>query len=105
MGLLFAMGNFAGFILGIFLSLIVRGENKGESAGGLGFCFGVFLIGLVLIYFMKEERNRMNYDKEQSDIRKSGVFTDGDKTITIIPSDPNLKERLLEINPDEDSKH
>jgi hypothetical protein len=48
------MGNFAGFILGIFLSLIVQGESKGQSAGGLGFCFGVFLIGLVLVWFMKE---------------------------------------------------
>jgi hypothetical protein len=42
----------------------------------------------------------MNYDKEQSDIRKSGIYTDGDKTITIIPSDPNLQERLLEIDPE-----
>ena len=53
-GLLFAMGNFAGFILGIFLSLIVQGESKAQSAGGLGFCFGVFLIGLLLVWFMKE---------------------------------------------------
>jgi Na+/melibiose symporter-like transporter len=52
-GLLFAIGNFSGFVLGIFLSLIVQGESKGQSAGGLGFCFGVFLLGLVLVYFMK----------------------------------------------------
>jgi len=52
-GLLFAMGNFAGFILGLFLSLIVQGESKAQSAGGLGFCFGVFLIGFDLIWFIK----------------------------------------------------
>jgi hypothetical protein len=48
------MGNFAGFLLGLFLSLIVQGETKGQSAGGLGFCFGVFVIGFVLVYYMKE---------------------------------------------------
>jgi hypothetical protein len=53
-GLLFAIGNFFGFLLGLFLSLIVQGESKAQSAGGLGFCFGVFVIGLGLAYFMKE---------------------------------------------------
>jgi hypothetical protein len=47
------MGNFAGFVLGTILSLIVQGDSKGQTGGGLGFCFGVFLIGLVLVYFMK----------------------------------------------------
>ncbi len=70
-GLLFAMGNFAGFILGIFLSLIVQGESKGQSAGGLGFCFGVFLIGLLLVWFMKEELNRSNYEQKASLLKKS----------------------------------
>jgi hypothetical protein len=36
-GLLVAMGNFAGFVLGIILSLIVQGKSKAQSAGGLGF--------------------------------------------------------------------
>jgi hypothetical protein len=53
-GMLFAMGNFAGFALGLFLTLIVQGETKGQSLGGLGFCFGMFLVGLVLVYFMQE---------------------------------------------------
>lgn len=70
-GLLFAMGNFAGFILGIFLSLIVQGESKGQSAGGLGFCFGVFLIGLLLVWFMKEKLNRTNYEEKASLLKKS----------------------------------
>jgi hypothetical protein len=52
-GLLFAMGNFAGFLLGTILSMIVRGESKGQTAGGLGFCAGMFLVGLGLVYFMK----------------------------------------------------
>ena len=52
-GMLFAMGNFAGFLLGMFLTMIVRGETKGQSLGGLGFCFGMFLVGLVLAWVMK----------------------------------------------------
>lgn len=52
-GLLFAMGNFSGFVMGTILSVIVQGESKGQSAGGLGFCFGMFLVGLGLVYFMK----------------------------------------------------
>jgi len=47
------MGNFAGFLLGTILSMIVRGESKGQTAGGLGFCAGMFLVGLGLVYFMK----------------------------------------------------
>lgn len=53
-GLLFANGNFSGFILGLLMSLIVQGETKGQSAGGLGFCFAIFLLGFVLLWFMKE---------------------------------------------------
>jgi hypothetical protein len=62
-GLLFAMGNFAGFLMGTFLSLIVQGESKGQTAGGLAFCFGTFLIGLGLVYFMKEKLNRSDSEK------------------------------------------
>jgi FLVCR family feline leukemia virus subgroup C receptor-related protein len=40
-GLLFAVGNFGGFVLGLFMSMIVKGASKGQSAGGLGFCFGM----------------------------------------------------------------
>lgn len=60
-GLLFAVGNLFGFLLGMFLSLIVQGESKGQTAGGIGFCFGVFLIGLALVYFMKENLNRSTF--------------------------------------------
>ena len=40
-GLLFAVGNFGGFLLGLFLSMIVKGDSKGQTAAGLGFCFGM----------------------------------------------------------------
>ena len=40
-GLLFAVGNFGGFLLGVFLSMIAKGHSKGQTAGGLGFCLGV----------------------------------------------------------------
>lgn len=62
--MLFAIGNLFGFLLGLFLSLIVQGESKAQSAGGIAFCFCVFLIGLILIYFMKESLNRKNFEKE-----------------------------------------
>ena len=70
-GLLFAMGNFAGFVLGIILSLIVQGKSKAQSAGGLGFCFGVFLIGLLLVWFMKEEQNRSEYENKVSNLKRT----------------------------------
>ena len=57
-GMLFAMGNFAGFLFGAILSAIVQGNSKGESAGGLGFCFGVFCLGIILTVVMQEEQNR-----------------------------------------------
>ena len=57
------MGNFGGFLLGTILSLIVQGQTKGQTLGGLGFCLGIFIIGLVLTFLMKEERNRSNYER------------------------------------------
>ena len=53
-GLLFAVGNFGGFLLGLFLSMIVKGESYGQTLGGLMFCFGFFLLGFILVFFMKE---------------------------------------------------
>lgn len=53
-GMLFAVGNFGGFLLGLFMSMIVKGKSREQTAGGLGFCAGVFVLGLALIYFMKE---------------------------------------------------
>jgi len=47
------MGNFSGFVLGAILSVIVEGNGKGETGAGLGFCFVVFLIGLLMILLMK----------------------------------------------------
>lgn len=52
-GFLFANGNFGGFILGTCLSLIVQGDSKGQSVGGLGFCLGIFVIGLILTCLMQ----------------------------------------------------
>lgn len=77
-GLLFAMGNFAGFLLGTILSVIVRGQSKAQSAGGLGFCFGIFLVGLGLIYFMKEKLNRSDSEKRTSESKMSGIEADSD---------------------------
>lgn len=57
-GLLFAMGNFSGFVLGFIMSIIVKGESKQQTLGGLGFCAAMFMVGLILIYFMKEVKNR-----------------------------------------------
>lgn len=85
-GLLFAMGNFAGFALGVFLTLIVQGESKGQTLGGLGFCFGIFLVGIGLIYFMKEEKNRIKFEQEASDRRKSGVSLEVDPEYPIDPA-------------------
>lgn len=59
--MLFATGNLFGFLLGLLLSLIVEGESKGQTAGGLAFCFAVFVIGIILAYFMKERLNRNNF--------------------------------------------
>lgn len=47
------MGNFAGFLLGLFMSMIVKGQTKGQTLGGLGFCFAMFIIGIVLVFMMK----------------------------------------------------
>jgi MFS transporter, FLVCR family, feline leukemia virus subgroup C receptor-related protein len=69
-GLLFATGNLFGFVLGLLMSLIVEGESKAQTAGGLAFCFGVFVIGIILAYFMKERLNRKNFERD-SDKRRS----------------------------------
>ena len=52
-GLLFAVGNLCGFFFGAILSTFVRGESKGQTAGGIGFCLALFAIGLILVYFIK----------------------------------------------------
>ena len=52
-GLLFAIGNFGGFLFGLIMSVIVKGQSKAQTGGGLGFCAGIFVLGLILIYFMK----------------------------------------------------
>ena len=76
--MLFAMGNFAGFALGVFMTIIVQGETKTQTLGGLAFCLGVFLIGLALVWFMKEEKNRIKFEKEAAERRKSGLSIDID---------------------------
>lgn len=70
-GLLFAVGNFGGFALGLFMSMIVKGNSKGETAAGLAFCFGMELLGLVLIYFMKEEKNREKAEEQETERRRA----------------------------------
>ena len=52
-GLLFAMGNFGGFLFGLLLSVIVKGESPAETFWGLLVCFGVFFLGFILISIMK----------------------------------------------------
>lgn len=94
--MLFATGNFAGFLLGLFLSMIVQGESRGQSAGGLGFCFGMFLIGIALIYFMKEETNRSDYERASSEKRKS----ERESVLESNSSDrENLQAKLLTNTP------
>ena len=57
-GMLFANGNFSGFLAGLILSVIVKGEKKSQTLGGLAFCLGVFLLGILLVLMMKEKLNR-----------------------------------------------
>jgi FLVCR family feline leukemia virus subgroup C receptor-related protein len=70
-GMLFAVGNLGGFILGAILTLYVKGENGKETFNGLMFCAVIFVLGLVLVFFMKEEKNREKAEEEQSEARKS----------------------------------
>jgi nitrate/nitrite transporter NarK len=69
--MLFAVGNFGGFVLGMFMTMIVKGDNGMQTLYGLIFCAGIFIIGLVLIILMKEERNRLGAELKQSDLRRS----------------------------------
>jgi FLVCR family feline leukemia virus subgroup C receptor-related protein len=64
-GLLFAFGNLFGFLLGILwyylgaiMSLLIDGETKMGTVKGLIFSFSMFLLGLICILFMNEEKNR-----------------------------------------------
>lgn len=52
------MGNFSGFLLGLVMSMIVKGESKEQTLGGLGFCAGMFILGMILVFLMKEIKNR-----------------------------------------------
>ena len=67
---MFAMGNLFGFFLGLILSVIIKGQTKMQTAYGIIFCFAVFLVGLFLSYFSKEELNRSNFESDESS-RKS----------------------------------
>lgn len=61
MGLLFAFGNLFGFLLGsittkvgsIMSFIVDGGKSKVNTIGGLAFSLGLFLIGLLLVFFMK----------------------------------------------------
>ena len=102
-GLLFAMGNFSGFLMGTILSVIVQGESKGQSAGGLGFCFAMFLVGMALVYFMKEKLNRSDSEKRTSESRKSGSDS-GDKQMVEGPKTELKEQNLVTVklkNPDD----
>ena len=53
-GLLFAIGNFFGFVFGFFMSMIVgEGEDKFRTLSALIFCLTFFLIGIMSIIKMK----------------------------------------------------
>lgn len=68
------------------MSLIVKGETRSQTGGGLGFVAGIFVLGLILIYFLEEQRNREKYENEQSDIRRGlrdSVLTSGDNAMII----------------------
>ena len=69
--MLFAFGNLFGFLYGLILSVIVEGESKIQSLWGLMFCFGIFSVGIGLMYGVKEEKNREKAESELSERRKS----------------------------------
>ena len=98
-GLLFAIGNFSGFIFGFFMSLIVgQGDSKWRTLGVIIFCLGFFLVGLLAIIKMSEEKNREKAEKELSDKRKSqiSVLTSGSQD-----SNPRFSISLEENKPSE----
>lgn len=57
-GLLFAFGNLFGFILGAAMSAMVDGETKRGTVNGLIFSLSLFVVGLICILFMKEDKRR-----------------------------------------------
>lgn len=75
-GLLFAVGNLFGFCLGSIQSLIVKGQNKAQTAYGLILNVGLFLLGLVLIVMTKENLKRVKAERESSESRiKDSIIT------------------------------
>ena len=83
-GLLFAMGNFSGFIFGFFMSMIVGdGESKFRTLSTLMFCFVFFMVGMIATIRMKEEKNREKAERDLSEKRMSV-----NSTITSENSDP-----------------
>ena len=60
----------------------------------------MFVLGLALIYFMKEQRNREKAEEEQSEIRRSlrgSVLSADEQLIRSVTGDEkdDLKENLL----------
>ena len=51
------------------MSVIVKGESKGQSGMGLLFCLVVFLVGFVLIALSKENLKRVKAERESSERR------------------------------------
>lgn len=44
----------------------MQGDTKGETGAGLGFCFFIFLIGLLMVFLLKEDLRRSRSEKEGS---------------------------------------
>jgi len=89
-GLLFAFGNLFGFVLGTYcsdsgslMSVIVNGgKSKMNTVGGLVLSLGMFLVGLVLIIFMKEEKNREIHEHNSFLERRSLISSLGNSAIS-----------------------
>ena len=92
-GLLFAMGNFSGFIFGFFMSMIVGdGESKFRTLSTLMFCFVFFMVGMIATIRMKEEKNREKAERDLSEKRMSV-----NSTITSENSDSRNRRLSMEL--------
>jgi hypothetical protein len=88
------MGNLFGFMMGSIMTLLVgNGDDKIDTIKGLAFSLGMFLLGLILILFMKEEKNREKHEYEAYTKRKSGksenAYPEGKD---YLPTDGNINK-------------
>lgn len=56
----------------------------------------MFLVGLLLAWIMKEEKNRIKFEKESSERRKSGMSIDIDPDYSKLPEEEKKNTELRE---------